>query len=218
MALGHPALDAFSPLPLKERLFVRARLATAPLVDLASRVKGERVLDVGCGHGVLCALLTHQQPSREVVGIDPDPRKVDWARASVGRFKGTDFHVTTVEQLAPLEAASFDAITVADVLYLLPEDEHPGFLAACHQLLKRGGTLWLKEAEDDGGWRTAKALAQERLMVRFLGRTRSSGGLGFSPREKMARVIEAAGFRVERVEALSKYSTTPHVIFEATCV
>ena len=52
----------FDGLPLKERLFVRGRLATAPLEALAARAEGARLLDVGCGHGVLVAPLARGYP------------------------------------------------------------------------------------------------------------------------------------------------------------
>jgi 2-polyprenyl-6-hydroxyphenyl methylase/3-demethylubiquinone-9 3-methyltransferase len=216
--LTHPSLSVFKDLPLPERLFVRARLMTAPLEELTKRVKGERILDVGCGHGLLCSLMSLGFPDRQIIGIDTDPKKIDWARRSVGKLGNTRFDVMTVERLASLEAATFDTITVADVLYLLPEHEWPDFLAACHQLLKKNGRLLLKEAEDDGGWRTKKALLQEQVMVRLLGRTKGSGGLGFSPRERTQQLLERAGFKLTEVVSLSKNSTTPHVLFVADCV
>jgi 2-polyprenyl-6-hydroxyphenyl methylase/3-demethylubiquinone-9 3-methyltransferase len=216
--LTHPSLSVFKDLPLQERLFVRARLMTAPLEELTKRIKGERILDVGCGHGLLCSLMSLGFPDRQIVGIDTDPKKIDWARRSVGKLGNTRFDVMNVERLASLEAATFDTVTVTDVLYLLPESEWPDFLAACHQLLKKKGRLLLKEAEDDGGWRTKKALLQEQVMVRLLGRTKGSGGLGFSPRERTQLLLERAGFRVTEVVSLSKNSTTPHVLFVADCV
>lgn len=218
MKLDHPALRAFEPLPLQERLFVRARLASAPLDELASRVQGKRVLDVGCGHGLLCAMIAMGHPERSVVGIDPDSRKISWARASAGKLANTAFECTTVEKLAALEPSSFDTITVADVLYLLTEADAQGFLNACHALLKRGGRLLLKEAEDDGSWRAKKTLLQEKVMVRVLGRTHSSGGLGFVPREKTLAMLKHSGFAVREVVALGRFSSTPHVLFVAESV
>lgn len=214
MSWGHPALSAFASLPLRERLFVRARLASAPLEEVALRARGQRILDVGCGHGVLCALLRYEVSGRQIMGIDPDPRKIAWASQSVGR-DGVELHTATVESLVPQWAGQFDVITVADVLYLLTEGQQRDFLAACRALLRSGGQLLLKEAEDDGGWRTAKALWQERIMVRLLRRTHTSGGLGFLPRSTMVERIEAAGFRVERIDSLQRFSTTPHVLYEA---
>lgn len=216
--LSHPALEVFRPLPLFERLFVRARLFSAPLAEVARLAKGQRVLDVGCGHGLLCSMMASGFPDRFVVGIDTDPQKIDWARRSVGRLPNTRFDVMTIERLASLEPASFDTVTVCDVLYLLPKHTWPEFLVTCRQLLRQGGQLLLKEAEDDGGWRTRKTLLQERLMVRLLRRTKDSGGLGFLPAEKTQSALEKAGFRVTQRISLSRRSTTPHVLFVAECV
>lgn len=217
MRVLHPALKVFDRLPVGERLFVRARLFSAPLDELARRVEGTRVLDVGCGHGVLCALMAFGFPERQVVGVDPDPRKIDWARASVGRLPNARFEAVTHEALAEREPGAFDAVTVADVLYLLPPEAWTGFLATCRQLLAPKGLLVLKEAEDDGSWRAQKALWQERLMV-GLGRTRASGGLGFLPRARTSEALRGAGFSVEEVVPLGRGYSTPHVLFVARSV
>ena len=211
--LTHHALTVFDDLPLAERLFVRARLFSAPLEELTRRAEGSRLLDVGCGHGLLCSMLALGFPDRQVVGIDPDPKKIDWARRSVGKLGNTRFDVMTVERLASLEPASFDTVCVSDVLYLLPTTAWPDFFAACHQLLKRGGVLLLKEAEDDGGWRTKTALLQEQVMVKLLGRTKASGAIGFSTRDTTKAMLERAGFKVTEIVSLSAGSTTPHVLF-----
>lgn len=195
---------------------MRARLLSAPLEELARRARGERILDVGCGHGLVCALLAWNTPERRITGIDPDPRKIAWARASVGRWGTTRFEVATAEELALQEAGTYDTVTIADVLYLLPDDAQVELLSACHRLLRPGGLLLLNASEDDGGWRTTKALLQERLMVRLLGRTHSSGGLGFRARSATLSMLASAGFQIEEVIALSRWSTTPHVLFSAT--
>ncbi len=209
------ALAPFSALPLAERLFVRARLASAPLGALAARARGPRFLDAGCGHGLLCALVAHAHPDFAVTGVDPDPRKIAWAAASVGRLPRTRFEAVSVEALAAREPGAFDCVAVADVLYLLPQAAWPPFLRACRELLAPGGRLLLKEAEDDGGWRAKKALVQEWLMVRVLRRTQASGGLGFQPRAVTQRAVEAAGLRLIEVVALARGYTTPHVLFVA---
>ena len=211
-ALFHPALQAFDPLPLLERAFVRARLFSAPLETVAARVTGQRVLDVGCGHGVLTALVAHAEPSRKVVGIDLDERKIDWALRSVGRLPNVELRALPLEAL---DAAPFDTICIADVLYLLPVASWPRFFSECRSRLVPGGRLLLKETEDDGSWRVPKALLQEQVMVRLLGRTHSSGAVGISAREAMVEALKTAGFRVDEAVSLSRWSTTPHVLFVA---
>lgn len=205
----------FDALPLKERLFVRARLASAPLHELAARARGETLVDVGCGHGALIALLAVGHPERHVVGIDPDARKIAWARRSVGRCGNVELVACTIETLAAERPGAFDTVLVADVLYLLPAAQWTPFLRAAHALLRAGGRLVLKEAEDDGSWRVRKALWQERLMVGLLRRTRSSGAVGFAPRSVLAEAVRRAGFTVEETVALARGYTTPHVLFNA---
>jgi len=207
--------DVFETLPLKERLFVRARLASAPLTELAARAQGSSLLDVGCGHGVLVALLAAGRRERRIVGIDPDPRKIDWARRSVGRCGNVELIACTIDALAAERPAAFDTVLVADVLYLLAARDWAPFLDAARALLRPGGRLVLKEAEDDGSWRMTKALWQERLMVHLLRRTHSSGAVGFVPRGMLAASLQRAGFAIEETVALARGYSTPHVLFTA---
>jgi 2-polyprenyl-3-methyl-5-hydroxy-6-metoxy-1,4-benzoquinol methylase len=214
-AVPHPVLKTFDTLPLKERWFVRGRLSSAPLAAMAALAQGTALLDVGCGHGALVALLAAGHPQHRVLGIDPDARKIAWARASVGLLSNVELKVDTIESLAAERPGAFDCLFVADVLYLLAPAQWPAFLAAARRLLRPGGRLVLKEAEDDGSWRAVKALWQERLMVLLLGRTHSSGAIGFAPRATLGDALTAAGFIIERLESHARGYTTPHVLFLA---
>ena len=214
----HAALSLFDSLSLKERLFVRGRLFTAPLIDIAARTPPGRIVDVGCGHGVLSALLAYQRPDRTVTGIDPDGWKISQARASVGTLSNTRFDVATIEQLAAREPHSADAVVVADVLYLLPRSAWASFLTAARTLLAPHGVFLIKEAETDGSWRQTKALLQEQLMVRVFRRTHSSGAIGLVPRDQLVRAMADVGLRVTEIVPQSQGYTTPHVLFCAECV
>jgi 2-polyprenyl-6-hydroxyphenyl methylase/3-demethylubiquinone-9 3-methyltransferase len=213
--MGHPSLKVFDTLPLTERWFVRARLASAPLTALAERAQGTTLLDVGCGHGVLVALLAVGFPGRHVAGIDPDARKIAWARQSVGRASNVELRACTIDTLAAEQPGAFDTVFVADVLYLLEATAWTPFLRAARRLLRPTGRLVIKEAEDDGSWRVTKALWQERLMVTLLRRTHSSGAVGFAPRHVLADALTDAGFAIEETVALARGYSTPHLLFTA---
>ena len=213
--MPHPILTVFDRLPLKERLFVRGRLATAPLEQLEARAQGARLLDVGCGHGVLVALLAVGFPGRHVLGIDPDERKIDWARASVGLLPNVELRASSIEALAAERPGEFDTVLVADVLYLLAATEWQTFLRAAYALLRPNGRLVLKEAEDDGSWRVKKALLQEQLMVRLLRRTHSSGAVGFASRAVLEAAVREAGFEIEETVPLARGYSTPHLLIVA---
>lgn len=149
------------------------------------------------------------------MGIDPDARKIDWARRSVGTCPNVELAASTIETLAAERPCSFDTVLVADVLYLLDAPSWPPFLRAAYGLLRPGGRLVLKEAEDDGSWRVTKALLQEKLMVHLLRRTQSSGSVGFAPRQRLIDAIEAAGFTLDEAVPLARGYSTPHVLFAA---
>jgi len=209
------ALEVFSDLPLKERLFIRARLFSAPLLSVVDRAPPGWIADVGCGHGLLAALLSVDNPARKIIATDPDERKIAWARLGPGRLASVTVRRGTVEDLSPELDGRLDAVAVADVLYLLPVVEWKRFIAACRRLLKARGLLLLKETEKRPSWKYYKCLAQEQLMVSVLQKTKSSGGLNLQPRGYVESLLREEGFAVREVADLSSGYTTPHVLFVA---
>lgn len=212
--MTHPSLTVFESLPAKERWFCRTRLKLAPLQEVAAQTSGTDVLDVGCGHGVLAALILHAHPDWRVVGIDPHAQKIEWANESIGKGPNAEFHACTIEELAAERPAAFDCVVIADVLCLIARDAWPSVLASAKRVLRPGGRLVLKDAENDGSWRAIKALLQERLMVHVLRRTLASG-IGFATREELADYVRAAGFVVDDITSHARGYTTPHVILTA---
>ncbi|WNG38832.1 class I SAM-dependent methyltransferase [Archangium violaceum] len=211
-----PALALFSHFPPAERFHVHARAFSAPLEAVAARVPtGGTVADVGCGHGLLTALLALGDSRRIVHGVDPDPRKIEWARQGPGRLPNVKVEVGTVESLAERMPGHFDAVVVCDVLYLLPVERWPGFLRETRRLLRPGGRLLLKEAEGDRSWKHLKCLAQEVVMVKLLGRTKAGGALVLQPREAVESMLRQAGFTPRETVALGAGYSTPHILYVA---
>ena len=209
------ALSAFAALPARERWFVRGRMASAPLARVAARVEGRRILDIGCGHGALSALLAVDRPDRSVTGIDPDARKVEWAARSVGRLPNVEVLAGTADALLPDRERAFDTVLIADVLYVIPIERWGDVLTAALRLLAPGGQLLLHEAEADRSWRHLKWMLQELVMVRVVRRTRSSGGLQARPRAYTEELLRRVGFERVRSTPMGVGYTTPHLLIEA---
>ncbi len=148
-------------------------------------------------------------------GVDPDPRKIEWAQAGPGRLPNVKVEVGTVESLAERLPGHFDTVVVCDVLYLLPAERWPGFLAEARRLLRPGGRLLLKEAEGDGSWKHYKCLAQEVVMVKLLGRTKAGGALVLQPRDAMEAMLRRAGFAPRETVELGAGYSTPHILYVA---
>lgn len=111
---------------------------------------GERVLEVGCGHGVAVTLLA--QSGAQVTGLDRSGTMVEAARArTAGRgveIVHGDFLTTDLDGAAPFDLVF--AFHVAD-FWRRADD----FLARTRALLAPGGRLAL--ANQAPGWRDAAA-------------------------------------------------------------
>lgn len=211
-----PTLSLFSHLPPGERFHVHARAFSAPLEAVAARVPpGGRVAEVGCGHGLLSGLLALGDSRRHVHGVDPDPRKIAWARKGPGTLPNAVFEVGRVESLAASQVGGFDVVVVCDVLYLLPLERWPDFLREASRLLRPGGRLLVKEAEGDGSWKHRKCLAQEWVMVRLLGRTKAGGALVLQPRHAMEALLRDVGLHLRETVDLGAGYSTPHILYVA---
>ncbi|PJK01172.1 bifunctional 3-demethylubiquinol 3-O-methyltransferase/2-polyprenyl-6-hydroxyphenol methylase [Lysobacteraceae bacterium NML91-0213] len=101
---------------------------------------GARVLDVGCGGGLLSEALAGE--GAQVTAIDLAPELVRVARLHA-REAGLDidYREQAVEALAAAEPGSFDVVTCMEMLEHVPD---PGaILDACAQALKPGGRLFV---------------------------------------------------------------------------
>ncbi len=103
-------------------------------------LRGARVLDIGCGGGLLSEALAKE--GADVTAIDLAPELVKVARLH-GLETGVtvDYRVQAAEDLAAEQPGSFDVVTCMEMLEHVPD---PGaIIAACHRLLKPGGQLFL---------------------------------------------------------------------------
>lgn len=105
-------------------------------------LKGLRLLDVGCGGGLVSEPLARMGAS--VVGLDPGEENVMAARAHVEGAAGAGLDLTyrigMVEDLAA-EGLQFDAVVSLEVVEHVPDVG--AFIATCSRLVRPGGALVL---------------------------------------------------------------------------
>ena len=211
------SLARYDRQPLGIRAFVRARHVLAPLARVLAAVPpAGRVLDVGCGHGLFTNALALGSPARAVLGIDPSGVKVNVARASaaddprlgIPSIPNVGYEQGVVQDVAE---RGFDAITILDVLYLLPLDEKRAVLRACRERIAPDGVLVLKTNDTRPAWKYRVARLQEHLMT-GIGLTLGGHGLHFLGREENAALLEEAGF-APRTVVLPTLLPYPHVMF-----
>lgn len=202
------ALGRYRGQPLGIRGFVLARHLLAPLARvLAAMPPSGRILDVGCGHGLFANALALGSPERRVLGVDPSGAKIRVARASSAGLPNVRYVQGTVQDV---EERGFDAISILDVLYLLPFEEKLALLRACRERIARDGVLVLKTNDTRPAWKYRVARLQEEMMT-GLGLTMGHG-LYFLSRQQNAALLELAGFR-PRIVDLRSWLPYPHVMF-----
>ena len=102
---------------------------------------GKRVLDVGCGGGILSDSMA--RVGAQVLGIDlsTKPLRVAELHAMEAGTEGVEYREIAVEALATEQPAGFDVVTCMEMLEHVPDPA--SVVRACAALVKPGGWVFL---------------------------------------------------------------------------
>ena len=109
-------------------------------IDDLVPLKGQKVLDVGCGGGILADAMARK--GAQVLGIDLATKslKVAQLHALEAETAGVQYREVSAEALAAEQAAQYDVVTCMEMLEHVPD---PGAVVkACADLVKPGGWVF----------------------------------------------------------------------------
>jgi 2-polyprenyl-3-methyl-5-hydroxy-6-metoxy-1,4-benzoquinol methylase len=150
------------------------------------RERGEPLLDVGCGVGVLEVFLRERGVRVPMTGIDVDERKLGVARGLA--IDGATFDAASAVALPPFRGT----VVILDLLHYLTDGERQRALA---QALERtSGLVIVRDAVRDGTLRYRATVAQETF-ARAVGWLRVPR-LNFPTVEQVVAPFHAAGFEI----------------------
>jgi SAM-dependent methyltransferase len=199
--------------------FARGKLAGDP-VFAAILARGllqgcPRVLDLGCGQGLLAAWLLAARalhagdapgtwprewpappPLERYTGVEINPREAARARALGARLGLAHFTIVPAD-VRHVDCVEADAIVILDVLHYMERASQESVLAKARAALAPGGRLLLRVGDAAGGIGftlsqvidTAVALARRRRLMRLYCR----------PAREWLQVLARAGFDAQVV-------------------
>ncbi len=170
----------------------------APVLELLAPQPGERILDLGCGDGVLTEKIA--AAGATVVGVDAAPDMIAAARA-----RGLDARVCAGEKLA--FAGEFDAVFSNAALHWMASAPD-AVIAGVKRALKPGGRF---VAEMGGHGCVAAIIVSIVATLERRGVTGAAAGIPwYFPTVNDYRVrLEAAGFGVDYIELIPRPTPLP---------
>jgi len=109
-------------------------------INSLAPLKGQQVLDVGCGGGILADSMARK--GADVLGIDLSAKalRVAQLHALEAQTEGVQYREISVEALATEQPGSFDVVTCMEMLEHVPDPD--SVVRACGALVKPGGWVF----------------------------------------------------------------------------
>lgn len=208
-ALVKRASDRFVSVSILAWEFARGKLRGDPLYRTVLMdgvlASGRTLVDVGCGTGLMLALLaeaassyrdgrwTRSAPSpplfEELVGIELRPRVARLAASALGT--SAVILEADARDVAPQGA---DAVLFFDVLHMMPAADQERLLTSMAGRLAAGGVMLVREADAGAGWGFRAVRAGNRLKAIAVGRWRQT--FHFRSAAEWTALFEQMGFAV----------------------
>ena len=162
-------------------------------IDEAVSLNGKRVLDVGCGGGILTDAMARS--GARVLGVDLATKslKVAQLHALEAQTPNVRYQEISAEALAAERPASFDVVTCMEMLEHVPDPA--SIVRACATLVKPGGWVFFSTLN-----RNAKsflfAIVGAEYVLGWLPRGTHQWNKFVTPRE-LRHAIEAGGLMID---------------------
>lgn len=165
------------------------------------------VLDLGCGYGFLCYMLSFTSTDRQITGIDYDEEKILTASHCYSKTDRINFihaDITTIM----LER--YDVIILSDVLHYLQPQQQLKVLRKTFKAMNPGGRIILRDANAELTSRHKGSMLTEFFSTKVFQFNKADNKLSFL---KAETVINEASNHNLSVEILDTTRFTSNVIF-----
>jgi 2-polyprenyl-6-hydroxyphenyl methylase/3-demethylubiquinone-9 3-methyltransferase len=166
-------------------------------IDSHAQLQGKRVIDVGCGGGLLSEGMAAL--GAEVTGIDLSDKALGVARLHLYESgHKIDYRLIAAEAMADQAPGSFDHVTCLEMLEHVPDPAST--IAACAKLVKPGGQVFLSTLNRNAKAYIVAVLGAE-YMLNLLPRGTHEYTRFLKPAE-LSRLCRQAGLEVVEITGL----------------
>jgi 2-polyprenyl-3-methyl-5-hydroxy-6-metoxy-1,4-benzoquinol methylase len=156
--LSAVAKKYYSDGPFLRRKLMHMRPYICPFENLLAQVPtGAKVLDIGCGSGLMLCLLGSRDPELRGLGVDVSEGAVQMAKDMARKIAGPsgkpelDFQV--LDAAGELPPGTYDVVILADVLHHIPVQSQRDAVLKAARLVRPGGIFLYKDMCRKPAWR-----------------------------------------------------------------
>ena len=177
----------------------------ASWIDQFSEVRGKKLIDVGCGGGLLSEAMAHRGAT--VTGIDMGEAPLSVAKIHLLESKlDIEYRQTTAETIAVERPATYDVVTCLEMLEHVPDPSK--VIQACADMAKPGADLYFSTINrNPKAW--LFAIVGAEYVLNLLPKGTHEYDKLIKPSE-LARWARAAGLTVEAMIGLTYNPITKH--------
>jgi 2-polyprenyl-3-methyl-5-hydroxy-6-metoxy-1,4-benzoquinol methylase len=177
-----------------DRTYVFCKLMLDPVYDaVLAELRGAPalpLLDIGCGPGLLAAVLRAGGLTAPIHGIDYDPRKTDAATQALQDLSGCTFAPGDARAGLPDHAGH---VTILDILQFFSPGEIDRLLTAAAARVAPGGRLLIRTCLREEGWRFRLTRAGD--WIAKASAWMKDGATHYPSRDELTAVLQEAGLR-----------------------
>lgn len=181
------------------------RMALCPFFRVEEYIPTSgRIIDIGCGYGLMANILARMAPAREVYGVDKSAYRIAQARASLTPGTRIEF---VEEDIRASRLTGCRGLTMIDFLHHIPFALQEEILRKIPALLGDDGVLVIKEYGDRPRWKYWATWVFEAVFY-------PADKLTYRPVPEWVRLLTGLGFAVTTHTA-GEGSFVPSVIIVA---
>ncbi len=202
--IPHSVLALYRPLSFEECFYLRTRWRLCPYDRVEALLpRASRILDFGCGYGMLANLAALKDPSRYVVGVDFNPHRLRVARRSIKSRGNIRFFHGSLDDIG---GGPYDAVVMTDVLHHIDDAGVKALLDRMKSSLSPGGYLVILDVDKKPFWKFFITY----LIDRFLNLT---SPLHYRSRQEMGNLLGPAPLSIESIIPVHQGLPLADIIF-----